>query len=201
MFQKPLLAARTLFAGALLFGSVATAPAVLADSHEDDDDDRFGTYIYAGTVDDIENATVVEDIDELEQEDDDDAEMYWDVIGDGQDMPDELYIGHEDLEDDVDLATLTDEPHMVVVHETDEDDSPIVAVGTIQGDASEDGSLLIQLEEYEDSGWEGRAWFGPELEEDDDDDNGDDDSDELETVIGVYPTGAVEPLGSPEATG
>lgn len=200
MFLNPLrAAARTLVAGSLLLGSAAAAPVVLADDH-DDDDDRFGTYIYAGTIDDLDNATVVEDIDELERDDDDDLQEYWTVLGDGQDMPDELYIGDEDLDDDIDLDTLTGEPHMIVVHETDDRDSDIVAVGVIEGEVTSDGTLLIQLDEHEGSGWEGRAWFGPELDDDDDDDDRDDD-DELEVVVGVYPTGSVEPLGTPEPIG
>lgn len=194
-------AARALVAGSVLLGSAVAAPAVLADDH-DDDDDRFGTYIYSGSIDDIENATVVEDIDELERDDDDDLDEYWGVLGDGQDMPDELYIGDEDLDDDIDLDTLTGEPHLVVVHETDDRDSAIVAVGVIEGEVTDDGTLLIQLDEHEGSGWEGRAWFGPELDDDDDDDDDrDDDNDELDVVVGVYPAGTVEPLGTPEPIG
>ena len=199
MFPNPLrFAARTLVAGSLLLGSVAAAPAVLADDH-DDHDDRFGTYIYAGTIDDLDNATVVEDIDELEMDDDDDRDEYWAVLGNGQDLPDELYTGDEDLDDDIDLETLTGEPHLVVVHETDDRDSAIVAVGVIEGEISAEGTLLIQLDEQDGSGWEGRAWFGPDMDDDDDDD--DDDSDELDVVVGVNPAGSVEPLGTPDARG
>lgn len=190
-------AARALAAGSLLLGSLAAAPVVLADDHEDDDD-RFGTFIYAGTIDDIGNAKVVEDIDELEMDDDDDRDESWAVLGPDQDMPDELYTGDEDLDHDIDLQTLTAEPHMIVVHETDDRDSAIVAVGVIEGEIAEDGTLLIQLDEHDGSGWEGRAWFGPDL---DDDDDHDDDGEELDVVVGVFPAGAVEPLGSPEAIG
>jgi hypothetical protein len=194
--EKIRMAARTLVASSLILGSAIAAPVVIADDH-DDDDDRFGTYIYAGTIDDIENARVVEDIDELERDDDDDLEEHWRLLGDGQDMPDDLYTGDEDLDDDIDLETLTSEPHMVVVHETEDRDSAIVAVGVIEGEITGDGTLLIQLDEYENSGWEGRAWFGPEDYDDDDDD----DDDELEVVVGVYPAGSVDPLGTPEAIG
>lgn len=201
MFSTPFrFAARTLVAGSLLLGSAVAAPAVLADDH-DDDDDRFGTYIYAGSIDDLDNATVVEDIDELEMDDDDDRDEYWAVLGNGQDLPDELYTGNEDLDDDVDLDALTSEPHLVVVHETDDRDSPIVAVGTIEGEVSADGTLLIQLDENEGSGWEGRAWFGPDLDDDSDDDDNDEDSDELDVVVGVFPTGTVDPLASPAPIG
>jgi hypothetical protein len=192
--DKIRMAARTLVASSLILGSAIAAPSVIADDH-DDDDDRFGTYIYAGTIDDLENARVVEDIDELERDDDDDLEEHWRLLGGGQDMPDELYTGDEDLDDDIDLETLTSEPHMVVVHETEDRDSAIVAVGVIEGEITGDGTLLIQLDEYESSGWEGRAWFGPEDYDDDDDD------DELEVVVGVYPAGSVDPLGTPEAVG
>lgn len=189
MASNPLrAAARTIIAGSLLLGSAAASPAVFAD-----DDDRFGTYLYAGTIDDLDNARVIEDIDELD-DDDDDRDEHWAVLGDGQDMPEEFYSGDDDLDDDIDLDTLTSESHLIVVHETEDRDSPIVAVGLIDGEITGD-TLLIQLDEHEGSGWEGRTWFGPDFDDDDDDD------DDLDVVVGIYPTGEVEPLSTPQPVG
>lgn len=186
---------RGIVAGSLLLGSVAmTASPVTAD-----DDDRFGAYLYAGTPDAVDSATVVEEIGELEQ-DDDDRDRLWTLLGDGQDMPDELYLEDDELDDDDDV-TLDDilaEPHMIVVHEQDSTSSPIVAVGVVEGTVADDGSLLIQLNEHDASGFEGRAWFGPESLTDDDDE---DDEDDLDVVVGAYPAGSVEPLGTPGAIG
>ena len=49
--------------------------------------------------------------------------------------------------------------------------------------------LLIELDEVDESGWEGRAFIHPD---------DDDDDDELEFVVGIYPAGSVDPL--PEST-
>jgi hypothetical protein len=167
-----------------------TTPAAFAD---DDDDDRYGAYVYAGTVEAIDDATVVDDIGELERDDDDNLRA-WELIGNGQDVPSELYFEDEDLEDDVSLDDLTGESHLIVVHESDDTDSPIIAVGVIEGDVDENGGILIQLEEHDASGFEGRAWVGPELDDDDDDDD-------VDIVVGIYPAGDVEPLGTPAAVG
>lgn len=184
---------RGIVAGTLILGSAAmTASPVIAD-----DDDRFGAYLYSGTVEGIDEAQVIDDLGELEA-DDDDQDRLWSLIGDGQDMPSELYLEDEDLDDDDD-ATVEDllaEPHLIVIHEEDDTSSPIVAVGAIEGTVDGDGTLLIQLQEHDGSGFEGRTWFGPEALVDDDDDE-----DDLHVVIGVYPAGEVEPLGSPAAIG
>lgn len=205
-------AIRAFVAGSIAFGSLASARAASADDSKDDQDDsssgmHFGAFIYAGTVDALDQATVVTDIDDLEleshdRENDDSHEenrdrdrqrdQTWRLLGDGQTAPDELYTGDEDLDDSIDMDTLIAEPHLVVVHDTESPDSPIIAVGAIDGDVTADGTLLIQLAEYEASGYEGRAWFGPKQDDDEHED-----SHELEVVVGVYPAGAVQPLGTP----
>jgi hypothetical protein len=181
-------------ASSLLIGSAVLAtPAAFADDDDDEDDDRYGAYVYAGTIDMIDDATEVDEIGELER--DDNREELWTPLGAGQDMPDELYTEDEDLEDDLSPEDLTAEPHLIVVYESDDKDSPIVAVGVIEGDTDENGGILIQLIEHEGSGFEGRAWVGPERDDDDDDDN------DVDVVVGIYPAGEVEPLGTPEAVG
>jgi hypothetical protein len=182
---------RGIFAGSLLLGSVAmTAPAAFAD--DDDDDDRYGAYIYTGTVDALDDATVLDDIGELER--DDDTESHWEILGGGQPMPEDLSTEDEDLDDDISLEDLQAEPHLVVVHEEEDRDSPIIAIGVIEGEIDENGGILIQLDEFEGSGFEGRAWVGPKRDDDDDDDD-------LDTIVGIFPAGEVEPLGTPETVG
>lgn len=204
-------ALRTGLAGSLALGWIASGRGALADDSNDDrsSGDRFTAFIYAGTVDALDTATVVTEIDDLEMEDherenddrnegnrdrDRKQDQYWSVLGEGQDVPDELYTGDEDLDRDIDLDLLTAKPHLVVVREGDATDAPVIAAGAIEGEITADGTLLIQLDEVDGSGYEGRAWFGPDREEDDDDDKQDDDQDELEVVVGVFPTGSVSPL-------
>lgn len=183
---------RGMLAGSLLLGTgLIAAPPTIAQ----DDDDRFSAWVYSGTVEGIDDAEPVEEVGELEMDDDDDRERIWEVIGNGQEMPEELYT-EEDDEDEMILDDLLAEPHLVVIHEGDDSDSPIVAIGVIEGELDENGGVLIQLGESDGSGFEGRAWVGPDMDDDDDDD----DNDDLEVYVGVYPAGAVEPLGTPEAT-
>ncbi len=209
-------AIRAIVAGSIALGSLAATRATFADDSKDDQDDsstgpHFGAFIYAGTADALDQATVVSHIDDLElesheRENDDSHEenrdrdrerdQSWKLLGDGQTAPDELYTGDEDLDDSIDLDTLMAEPHMVVVHEAESQDSPIIAIGAIDGDVSADGTLLIELTEHEGSGFEGRAWFGPKQDDDEHDD-----SHELEVVVGIYPTGAVQPLATPSPRG
>jgi hypothetical protein len=188
-YEKTWSALRGIIAGSLLIGSAAlTAPAALAD-----DDDRYGAYIYAGTIDAVDDATVVDDIGELER-DDDDAAQLWEILGAGQEMPEELYTEDEDLDDNISLEDLQGESHLVVVHETENRDSPIIAIGVIDGETDESGGILIQLDEHEGSAFEGRAWIGPERDDDDDEND-------VDAIVGIFPSGEVEPLGTPEPIG
>lgn len=161
---------------ALAFGGAAYA----------DDDDDPEAYLYEGTCADFDNARVVEDIDDL---DDDDLDEIWAMIGNGQDMPDGL-LGEEDDVDDIgnDVQVLVDGDYAVVVHEHESRDSTVLVCGDIEGEV-QDGTILIELDEVDESGWEGRAFIHPD---------DDDDDDELEFVVGIYPAGSVDPL--PEST-
>lgn len=146
------------------------------------DDDDPEAYLYEGTCAELEDARVVEDIDDL---DDDDLDEIWAYIGNDQDRPDGL-LGEEDDVDDLgnDVQVLVDGEYAVVVHEHESTSSAVLVCGDIEGDV-EDGTLLIELGEVDDSGWEGRAFIHPD---------DDDDDDELEFVIGIYPAGSVDPL-------
>lgn len=164
----------------------------LADDH-DDDDAEFGAYIYEGTVDDYGDRPV-EDAGEVELlgDDDDDVREIWNRVGDDGPAPDPLY-GEDDEDIDLTIDELTSEPHVLVVHGADNRDAPVIAIGAIEGDVEADGTLLIDLEEVDDSGFEGRAYFAPDDDHDDDDhdDHGDDDHDDhdddlTEVTIGIW---------------
>lgn len=170
----------------MLAASGFAAPAAI--SAQDDDDVRFGAYIYAATCDDLAPDAIIRDIDALELEDDsDDIDEYWVVLGADQDTPSELYVEDEDI-DDLALEDLLAEPHAIAVHAEDNRDADVVACGDISGDPDE-GFLFFDLQEVDDSGYAGRAYLQPDDDDDDDDD--------LDAVIGLWPAGEVQPLASP----
>lgn len=174
-----------------LSGSVA-----LADDGNDDDDDRGSqgepsAYLYEGTVAELDAAKVVDEIDDLDAEDDDD-DNDWDKISNGQDRPDGLLTTEDDLDDDhnITIDMLVSGDYMIVVHAGESTDTPILAAGNIEGEI-QDGAVVIELNEIDASGYEGRA----SIHLDDDDDDDDDDADDVEFTVGIYPTGSVTPLG------
>lgn len=156
------------------------------------DDDDPTAYLYEGTCAELENARVVDEIDDLDNDRDDVAE-HWRYIGNGQDMPDGLLAEEDDVDDlDGGVQMLVDGDYAVAVHEHETTDSAVLVCGDIEGDVEND-SLLIELNEVDGSGWEGRSFIHP-------DDDDDDDDDELEFVVGIFPTGSVDPLptGTPQ---
>lgn len=157
------------------------------------DDDDPEAYLYEGTCADIENARVVDDINDLD-DDDDDVREHWEYISNGQDMPDGLLADEDDIDDVGAVQDLVDGEYFIVVHEHESTDSAVLVCGDIEGDVADD-SLLIELHEVDGSGWEGRAFMHP------DDDDDDDDDIEIEFVVGIYPAGSVDPLpaGTPES--
>ena len=163
---------------------LSLALAIGGTAYADDDDPK--AYLNEGTCIELDDARVVDDIDDL---DDDDLNEIWAYIGNDQDMPDGL-LGEEDDVDDLgnDVQVLVDGDYAVVVHETESRNSPVLVCGDIEGEV-EDGTILIELDEVDESGWEGRAFIHPD---------DDDDDDELEFVVGIYPAGSVDPL--PAAT-
>ncbi len=151
------------------------------------DDDEPEAYLYEGTCAELDSATVVDEIDDLDDDRDDVAE-HWEYIGEGQDMPDGLMAEEDDVDDiDGGVQALVDGDYAVVVHETESTDSAVLVCGDIEGEVEED-SLLIELDEVDGSGFEGRAFIHPDEDDDDDDDM------DIEFVVGIYPTGSVEPL-------
>lgn len=179
---------RASLAGIVVASLLAVSPVMTTNAGAQTNVD-YEVYIYAGSIDDVEAATAIDHIGDLERETDmDEYREHWDRLGADQEMPDDFYSEDEDLEDDMLLDDLLSEPHLIVVHETDDTNGPIVAIGVIDGEQDEDEGLLIELQEYEGSGYEGRAWFGQ--------DNDDDGDDEHQVVVGIYPVGTVEPLGT-----
>lgn len=68
-------------------------------------------------------------------------------------------------------------PHVLVVHEGESSRTPVVAIGAVEGELGDDGTLLIDLNEVDNSGYEGRAYFEPD---------DDDDDDEVEVTVGIW---------------
>lgn len=157
----------------LALAAFAFATPVFAD---DDDDNELGAYIYEGTVDSFGDRPV-EDIGDLDSlhDDDDDIDDVWNVVGGGDPVPNPLW-GDDDEDVDFTIEQLTASPHVLVIHASESTSSPVVAVGAIEGEVGSDGSLMIELEEVDNSGFEGRAHF--HLDDDDDDDT--------EVTIGVW---------------
>lgn len=174
-------------------GSVA-----LADDDDDDDDfdDEPTAYLYEGSTADLGAATVVDEIDDLDSEDDDDDDNDWDKLGNGQDRPDGLLSTEDDIDDDLNLTVqgLVDGDYVIVVHAGESTDTPVLVAGDIEGEI-EDDTLLIELQEVDASGYEGRAFI--QLDDDDDDD----DENDIEITVGMYPAGSVEMLPSPTPAG
>ena len=78
-----------------------------------------------------------------------------------------------------DMPLMMATPHVLVVHEGESYRTPVVAIGAIEGELGDDGTLLIDLNEVDNSGYEGRAYFEP-------DDDDDDDDDEVEVTVGIW---------------
>lgn len=189
---------RTLSAILLVMALAFSGSVAMADDDDDrDDSGSQGTptaYLYEGTPADFQAATVVDEIDDLDNDDDDDDrdDSDWDKLGNGQDIPNDLISTEDDLDDDTNLTVedLVDGVYMIVVHAGESTDTPVLVAGAVDGDIQND-SILIELDEVEGSGYEGRAFIHPD---DDDDDNDDDNEDEIEITVGIYATGSVEPL-------
>lgn len=154
-------------------------------------DDSFGAFIRAGTCE--APGDVVEDIGDLENDEDD----AWRVIGGDDPAPEVVYDEDEDIGQTID--ELTGGEFVVTIHERENPDSTMIACGAITGEVDADGTLLIDLDEVDDSGFEGRAHFGPD-DADADDDHDDDDhddkgnADQTEVTVGVWevaPAGGV----------
>lgn len=163
--------------GAVLLAALVVASPAAAQS----DDDELGSYIHEGTCEAL--GATVEEIEDLERDhhddhDDDDRrehERIWDRIGGGDPRPETLWAEDDDV--DMSLDALMGGEYVITIHEDDDEDSTVIACGAITGEVDADGGLLVDLEEIDDSGFEGRAYLMPE---------DDDDDDETEIHIGVW---------------
>jgi len=155
-----------------------------------DDDDDPTAYLYSGTCADFAAATLVDEIDDLD-DDDDDVEEVWERIGNGQDRPAGLLATEDDVDDVDSIQDVTNGEYFVAVHEHEDTSSAVLVCGDLAG-AVENDTLLVSLDEYEGSGFEGRVMV--HMDDDDDDDD-------VEFSVGIYPAGSVEPLASPTPAG
>jgi len=171
-----------LAAGALLLGTTAFA---IPTSPVAADDNDFGAYIYETSCDNLSKDKIIKDVGDLDDENENSKE--WKRLGQDATFPSEFYAEDEGL-DNLTLDDLTGSAHAIAAHADDSKDADVTACGDITG-TTVDGTLLIQLNEVDDSGFEGRAYFAPKK-----------DKDELELTTGIWPAGEVGPLGTPEAT-
>ncbi|HRA47501.1 MAG TPA: hypothetical protein PK819_05465 [Thermomicrobiales bacterium] len=166
-------------------GLLLVATPVLA-RHDDHLGPEYGAYINVGTCEEISDQ-VVADIGDLEKD-----EHVWKVVGQGLKIkPDPIY--GEDEEIDQTIEELTASDHVVVIRADDDVTAAVIACGAISGKADAKGELMVALDEVDDSGFEGRAHFGPNHD--------DDDHEPVEVTTGVWKVGAAgTPVASPEAT-
>jgi len=154
------------------------------------DDNDPTAYLYEGSCDTIADAKVVDEIDDLDPRD---ADLVWTLIGNGQDQPSDLIGTKDDSDSRNDVQALVDGDYAIVVHQKESRSSAMLVCGDVDGEVK-DGTILFELGQVEESGFEGRALIQPDHEDDDGDL-------ELEFAIGVYPAGSVDPMvGSPPAT-
>lgn len=178
---------RTLATGILATSLALTGATAFADDHDEFEPEA---YLYHATCADLDASTEREEIDDLsnEHDDDDSANIYSMLQLDGTPSAD-VWLEKDDVDDHETVQDLIDGDFAIVVHEDEDSDSAILVCGDVDG-TLEDGSLLIQLNEVDGSGWEGRAYLTP-------DDGHENDDDDIDIAVGIYPAGSVEPVGTP----
>ena len=201
---SPLSIIRILAIAMLAMAAFAT-PAYAQDAEEEDDDTQgddvvaeateFVANIYEGTVDDfsqepVGEAAVLELLSENDDDPDDQIEEIWRAISSDDETPPGVFYG-DDGDTDLTVEELASEPHVLVIHAGEDANEPVIAAGDIEGDVGEGGILIIDLQEVDGSGYEGRAFFGPD--DDSGDASGQEDSGDVEQVVGGEAGG--EPAG------
>lgn len=175
--------------GIIALSMAAFTTSVVAQDDDDDtkgddvvaDSTEFVVFIYSGTVDDfsqepVDHAGALELLSEYDDDSDDQTREIWEALSNNDDEPRPAPFYGDDDDTSLSLDELMSEPHVLVVHAGEEADEPVISAGAIEG-AVEDGTLTIDLQQVDDSGYEGRAFFGPYNDDDADDDNGDDPGD------------------------
>lgn len=119
----------------------------------------FGAYIYEGTCDQP-SANALDDVGDLDPD-----ESVWMVVGNGEPTPETVFGEDEGISAAV--QDLTGSDHVLIVRASDDQSAPVIACGAITGEVDSNGELLVQLDEVEGSGFQGRAHFGPNKDDDD----------------------------------
>lgn len=175
-----------IIAGAVLLGATAFAVPFASAASDHNDDQDFGAYLYTTTCDSLATDKIIEDVGDLDM--DDDMTKEWDRLGNGQEQPSKLYVEDEGV-NDLTFDDLTENDYAIAVHAEDSKDADVIVCGDVTGEV-QDGMLLIELHEVDDSGFEGRSHFAPD----------DDDDSEMEITTGIWTVGEVETLASPAAS-
>lgn len=118
------------------------------------DEHRFGAWINAGTVDDFDSDASVGRFGPLEHEDDrgdiDDFDLTGVDAAEFWEADEYVYLTIDQL-----LA----EPHVIVVRAENNQASPVIAIGLIDGEVDARGALTISLLPVDDSGFAGLAFL------------------------------------------
>ncbi len=194
-----------------------------AQGSEEDDDEILGDEIYddevieaAGGGDIAEFAAFVYEYDpateeigeeplaqvgelELLSEYDDDpgevADELWLALAGSLSEPPVLYGDIEGT--DASVEDLLAEPLVLVVYAGEDILEPVIVAGAIDGDVDEYGGVLFELEEVDESGYEGLAYIGPVDE--DEFELLDVDVAENHVIIGVWQTATFDLESTPES--
>lgn len=147
------------------------------DSH----DQEYGAWVHTGTCDKL-SSTPIEELGDLEIEKSARRDLRL-----APPTPDQIYMENEEIAPSVD--DLTGSAHAVVVRQSDEITSNIVACGEITGKADSNGVLKVTLYTVNDSGMMGQAQIEP---------SGDNDPDEQTRItVGVWKGSNPSPVASP----
>lgn len=162
------------------FGLLAASLAVpLAGHATASDDHAYGGWLYEGTCDQL--GTAIEDFGDLEVEDDAARDLKL-----ATPAPDPIYSEDEDVRETID--DLTGSPHAIVVRESEDVSSDIVACGEITGTPDSDSVLTVKLATVNNSGITGEARLEPKTKKDS--------KDKTDIIIGVW-KGSATPEASP----
>ena len=143
------------------------------------DDHAYGGWLYEGTCGQLSDKPV-DDFGDLEVEKSAARDLKM-----ATPAPDPIYSEDEDV--DFTIDDLTGSPHAIVVRDSEDVSSNIVACGEITGSAGSDGALTITLNTVNDSGVTGQARLEPKSEKG-----------ETDIIVGVW-QGSATPKASPSA--
>lgn len=181
--------------GAVTLSVLAIGVTVAA---QDDDHQELGLYIHAGTCDELGER--VAEIGELEldhhgddnDDDDRDRERVWERVGGDEPRPDRLWAEEDDVH--LTLDELVSGQYVITVHAAESARSDVLACGAIGGEVDADGGLLIDIQEANGSGYEGRAYLIPDPDPED--------PNETDIYIGLWEAqgaGSATPASTPTA--